>query len=66
MECVCLSKDAGPDALVYTVRTIAQGGQPISEAQLRPGLMSQVLNGFTAFQEDLMERFKALLGPKTD
>lgn len=45
----CLTKDANPDALIDILRKVAQGGQPISEALLRPEIASHVVDEFEAF-----------------
>ena len=58
----CLSKDIDPDELVNITMNVAQGGQPISEALLRPELASRVLDEFEAFSliskqvDDLLAR----------
>ena len=52
MKCgasACVTKDIDPDALVITVRKVAQGAYPISEALLRPGIASRVVDEFKAF-----------------
>jgi len=45
----CLTKDIDPDDLVNIVRKVAQGAHPISEALLRPGVASRVINEFETF-----------------
>jgi len=45
----CLTKDVDPEEVVNTIRKVAQGGQPISEALLRPGIASRVVDEFEAF-----------------
>jgi DNA-binding NarL/FixJ family response regulator len=45
----CLTKDTDPADLVDIIRKVAQGAHPISEALLRPGLASLVLNEFEVF-----------------
>ena len=45
----CLAKDINPDELISTIRKVAQGGQPISEAFLRPEIASRVADEFEAF-----------------
>jgi two-component system response regulator DegU len=45
----CLTKDTDPDDLVETVRSVAQGGQPISENLLRPEMATRVLGEFEEF-----------------
>ncbi len=52
MKCganACMTKDIDPDDLVSTVRKVAQGAYPISEALLRPGIASRVADEFEAF-----------------
>ncbi len=52
MKCgasACVTKDIDPDDLVSTVRKVAQGAYPISEALLRPGIASRVVDEFEAF-----------------
>ncbi len=44
----CLTKDIDPDDLVSAVRKVAQGAYPISEALLRPGITSRVVDEFEA------------------
>ncbi len=51
MKCgasACLTKDIDPDELVNTVRMVAQGTYPISEALLKPGIASRVVGEFEA------------------
>ena len=45
----CLIKDVDPDELVNTVRKVAQGASPVSEALLKPRLASRVLDEFEDF-----------------
>lgn len=45
----CLTKDADPDVLVDTVKKVALGIYPISEALLRPGIASRVIDEFEVF-----------------
>ncbi len=45
----CLTKDIDPDELVNIVRKVGQGAYPISEALLRPGIASRVVDEFEAF-----------------
>ena len=47
--CACLTKDIDPDDLVNIIRQVAQGGHPITEALLRPGIASRVIDEFEAF-----------------
>ena len=52
MKCganACVTKDIDPDDLVSTVRKVAQGAYPISEALLRPGMASRVVDEFADF-----------------
>jgi len=52
MKCgasACVTKDIDPDDLVSTVRKVAQGAYPISEALLRAGIASRVVDEFEAF-----------------
>jgi len=52
MKCgasACLTKDADPDELVSLVRKVAQGAYPISEALLKPGIASRVIDEFEDF-----------------
>lgn len=45
----CLAKDINPDELIDNIRKVAQGGQTISEALLRPEIASRVADEFEAF-----------------
>ncbi|MFC1897780.1 response regulator [Chloroflexota bacterium] len=45
----CVTKDIDPDDLVNTVRKVARGAYPISEALLRPGIAYCVVDEFEAF-----------------
>jgi len=52
MKCgasACLTKEIDPSDLVNIVRKVAQGAHPISEALLRPGIASRVLDEFEVF-----------------
>ena len=52
MKCgvnACVTKDIDPDDLVSIVRRVAQGAYPLSEALLRPGITSRVIDEFEAF-----------------
>lgn len=42
----CLTKDIDPEEMVSTIRKVAKGGYPISEALLRPRLASLVIDEF--------------------
>ena len=44
----CLTKDIDPDELVNIIRKVAQDAYPISEALLRPGIASRVIDEFEA------------------
>jgi len=49
MKCgasACLTKEIDPSDLVNVVRKVAQGAYPISEALLRPGIASRVVDEF--------------------
>ena len=45
----CLTKDIDPTDLVNIVRKVAHGAQPISEALLRPGIASRIVDEFEVF-----------------
>jgi len=45
----CLTKDIDPEDIVNIIRKVAEGGQPISEALLRPEITSRVVDEFEAF-----------------
>jgi DNA-binding NarL/FixJ family response regulator len=45
----CLTKEIDPADLVSIIRKVAQGGYPINEALLRPGLASRVIAEFEVF-----------------
>jgi DNA-binding NarL/FixJ family response regulator len=45
----CLTKDAEPEDLIDTIRTVSQGNQPISESLLRPEIALRVLGEFEDF-----------------
>ena len=52
MQCgasACLTKEIDPLDLVNIIRKVAQGAHPISEALLRPGIASRVVDEFEAF-----------------
>jgi len=42
----CLSKDTDPDDLINIIRKVAEGSYPISEALLRPGIASRIIDEF--------------------
>jgi two-component system response regulator DevR len=56
----CLTKDADPEELIDTIRTVAQGSQPISESLLRPEIASRVLAEFQEF-DSMNEQLDNLL-----
>lgn len=45
----CVTKDVDPSDLINIVRDVARGGEPISEALLRPGLSARVLDEFEVY-----------------
>ena len=45
----CLTKETDPDNLLNIIRKVAQGAHPISEAMLRPGIASRVVDEFENF-----------------
>ena len=45
----CLTKEVDPDDLVSVLRKVIQGACPISEALLRPGFASRVMDEFEVF-----------------
>jgi len=45
----CLTKDIDPDELVSIIRKVAQGAYLISEALLKPGIASRIIDEFEAF-----------------
>ena len=52
MKCgasACVTKDIDPDELINLIRKIAQGAKPISEALLRAGIASRVIDEFESF-----------------
>ncbi|MBA7567556.1 hypothetical protein ES708_09271 [subsurface metagenome] len=52
MKCgasACLTKDIDPLDLVNIIKKVAQGAHPISEALLRPGIASRVVDEFETF-----------------
>jgi DNA-binding NarL/FixJ family response regulator len=52
MKCgasACLTKEIDPSDLVNIVRKVAQGAYPISEALLRPGIASRIVDEFEDF-----------------
>jgi len=52
MKCgasACLTKEIDPIDLVNIVRKVAQGAYPISEALLRPGIASRIVDEFETF-----------------
>ena len=52
MKCgasACLTKDVDPEELVSVIRKVAQGDHPISEALLKAGIASRVIDEFEVF-----------------
>jgi len=47
----CLSKDMDPDELLNTIRKVAQGANPISQALLEPEIASRIIDEFEAFSQ---------------
>jgi len=45
----CLTKETDPDDLLNIIRKVAQGTHPISEAMLKPGIASRVVDEFENF-----------------
>jgi DNA-binding NarL/FixJ family response regulator len=45
----CLTKDVDPEVVVDTIRLVAKGSQPISEALFQPEIASRVLDEFEVF-----------------
>ena len=45
----CFTKDVDPEVVINTIREVAKGKQPISEAIWKPEITSRVLDDFTAF-----------------
>ena len=58
----CLNKDTGPDYLVDLIRDVDQGGKPIIDSLLVPGLASRLLAEFEALAT-LSEQLNKLLAP---
>lgn len=61
----CLTKDADPDELINTIRTVAQGNRPISDELLIPEIASRVLGEFEEFasMNEQLENLMASLTP---
>ncbi len=61
----CLTKDADPDELISTIRTVAQGNKPIGDELLRPEIASRVLGEFEEFasMNEQLENLMASLTP---
>ncbi len=47
----CLTKDMDPDELLKTIRKIAQGDYPISQALLEPEIASRIIDEFETFSQ---------------
>ncbi len=64
----CVTKDIDPDDLVSIVRKVAQGAYPISEALLRPGITSRVVDEFEVFSliNKKVGNLLACLSPRED
>ncbi len=45
----CLTKDVDPDIVVFTIREVVKGKQPIDEVIWKPEIASRILDDFTAF-----------------
>ena len=45
----CFAKDVDPEVVINTIRDVAKGKQPISEAIWKPEITSRILDDFTAF-----------------
>ena len=45
----CLTKEVDPAELIYAIKAVARGEQPITEALLRPEIASRVLDEFEEF-----------------
>ena len=62
----CLTKDVEPEVVVNTIREVVQGGQPISEAFLRPEIASRVLGEFEVFASigEQVDKLLAHLAPR--
>ena len=45
----CFTKDVDPEIVVDTIREVAKGNQPISEAIWKPEVASRILDDFTAY-----------------
>ncbi|MFC1915935.1 response regulator [Chloroflexota bacterium] len=60
----CLTKDVDPEVVVNTIRQVAQGKQPISEALLRPEITTRVLDQFEV-SSSLGKQVANLLGHLT-
>jgi DNA-binding NarL/FixJ family response regulator len=62
----CLTKDVEPEVVVNTIREVVQGGQPISEALLKPEIASRVLGEFEVFASigEQVDKLLAHLAPR--
>jgi len=45
----CFTKDVDPEVVINTIREVAKGKQPVSEAIWKPEITSRILDDFTAF-----------------
>ena len=45
----CLTKNAGPDEVIDTIRTVARGNKPVLEMLLKPSIASRLLSEFEEF-----------------
>ncbi len=45
----CLDKDVNPNELIDTIRKVAQGDYPISQALFKPAIVSRIVDEFEAF-----------------
>ena len=60
----CLTKEADPAELIDTIKAVARGEQPITDALLRPEIASQVLDEFEEF-DAIGEQLRNLLARLT-
>jgi len=62
----CLSKDTDPEYMVNVMREVAQGGKPITQALLIPGVASKVLAEFEALSalSEQLDNLLARLSPR--
>ena len=45
----CLTKDVDPEVVVFTIREVVKGKQPLNDSIWKPEIASRVLDDFTAF-----------------